>query len=341
MIRSASLRGFGPLVADLGGEPEAFLDQFGIPPDVLGSDDGLIPITAHDLMLDAAAADLDCPDFGLRLAEVQDLSILGPLAFAIQACSTAAQAIETASRFMFVHSPALRIGVAPDPAGRRGVVALTYRKEMHESLYSPQAMELGLGLFFRVAVTLIGSATGLRAVHFAHQPISPVERYTGYFGVDVRFGRPCGALLVQRSVLDQAFTTANETIRGLALDHLDRRYDDPAALVSTQVRRVLAESLGIGRPTITAVGRLLAVHPRTLQRRLAAEDTTFETVLDEVRRDAAGRLLTATDLPLWQVATLVGFSEQSTLSHAVRRWFGTSPRELRRSRTPKSALLSH
>ncbi|WP_307835125.1 helix-turn-helix domain-containing protein [Streptomyces adelaidensis] len=60
------------------------------------------------------------------------------------------------------------------------------------------------------------------------------------------------------------------------------------------------------------------------------QGTSFEAVLDEVRRDAAHRYITTTDLPFGQVAVLVGFTEQSTLSHAVRRWFGVSPRELRR-----------
>src|SRR3546814_1111161 len=90
MIRAASLRGFVPLVEELGGDSGALLDRFGIPADALASDDSLLPLAAHDLMLDATAAELDCPDFGIRMAQFQDLSILGPLAIAIQACSTVA-----------------------------------------------------------------------------------------------------------------------------------------------------------------------------------------------------------------------------------------------------------
>ena len=53
--------------------------------------------------------------------------------------------------------------------------------------------------------------------------------------------------------------------------------------------------------------------------------------LDDVRRAAAHRLITQTDLPLSQVTAMVGLAEQSALSRAARRWFGLSPRELRRS----------
>lgn len=330
MIRGASLRGFARLVEELGGDPGEFMARFAIPPEALTSEEGLVPITGHDLMLDAVARDLRCPDFGLRLARGQDLSILGRLALAIQASSTVAEALACASRYMFVHSPALSVGVEPDPRGRREVVALTYRKDLRESPYSPQAMELGIGLFHQVALALVGSLTGLRSVELPHRPLSPVSRYTEFFGVDVRFGCRNAALRVERRLLDQEFRTADEAIRRLAVDYLASHHTDPERLVSTQVRRALAGSIGTTPAAIGPVARLLAMHPRTLQRRLAAEETGFKEVLDDVRRDLALRYLTTTDLPLGQVAAMAGFTDQSGLSHAVRRWQGASPSEVRR-----------
>jgi AraC-like DNA-binding protein len=342
MIRAASLRGFVPLVEELGGDADALLERFGLSRYRMAADDELVSITAHDRMLDAAAEQLGCPDLGLRLAERQDLAVLGPLAVAIQSSSTVAAALECASRFMFVHSPALIIGVEPDPWGAAGVVALTYRKDLHESPYSPQAMELGLGLFHHVAAMLLGTTSGLRSVEIPHRPLSPVARYTAFFGADVKFGRSTGALRVERRLLDEHFATANEGIRRTALAHLARTYPDPGRAVSTQVRHALAGSLATTRPALGNLARLLAMHPRTLQRRLAAEGTSFEAVLDEVRRDVSHRYITTTELPLGQVTALVGFTEQSTLAHAVRRWYGVSPRELRRTAhgTADSAKLS-
>ena len=329
MIRAASLRGFAPLVHDLGGDPEEFLRRFAIPSGILESEDGLISITDHDRMLDAVASELECPDLGLRLATSQDLTILGPLALAIEASSTVSEALECASRYLFVHSPALSVAVDADPRGARGVVALTYRKDLHESPYSPQATELGLGLFHRAASRLLGGLTGLRSVEIPHEPLSPVEHYTWFFGADVKFGAPVAALRVERSVLDTQFGGADEAIRSLALEHLARHHPDPTTRMAVQVRRTLVQGLGVVAPSLDHVARLHAIHPRTLQRRLAAEGTTFEQVLDDVRRDAARRYLTTTSLPLTQVAALVGFGEQSTLTHAVRRWYGLPPRELR------------
>lgn len=329
MIRTSSLRGFVGLADELGGDAPGLLARFGLTPQALADDDSLIPIATNDLLLDVAAREWACPDLGLRLAESQDITILGPLAVAIESSSSVADALACASRFIFVHSPALRVGVEPDPRGTRGVVCLTYRKDLTDSPYSPQAMELGLGLFHRIAVLLLGDVRPLRSVEIPHAPISPVARYTGYFGADVRFDAPVGGFRVEERVLDRQFQGANVAIRQLAIDHLARNFADPNQTDTARVRRVMAESLGATLPTIDNVARLLALHPRTLQRRLAAEGTTFEAVLDELRRQSAIRYLTTTDLPMAQIAAMLSFSEQSALSRAVRRWCAASPREVR------------
>ncbi|GAA4260987.1 AraC family transcriptional regulator [Dietzia aurantiaca] len=329
LIRAASLRGFGALVTELGGDPARLLERFDIAADVLEHDDGLLSITAHDRMLDAAASALHCPDLGLRLAERQDLTILGPVARAVRTSATATEALDAAARFLFVHSPVLTIGVDDDPWGRRGVVALTYRKEVSESPYSPQAVELGLGVFYRVAVQLLGRPTGLRSVEIPHGPLSPVNRYLNFFSADVKFDRPVAALCVDARVLDSAFETADEEIRRAAVEHLAGAYADPAHSIATQICRMVSESLPGSIPSLSEVSRTLHLHPRTLQRRLVVVGTSFGQIVDDLRRDRAHRYITTTDLSFTQIADLVGFAEQATLSHAVRRWFGVSPRRLR------------
>jgi AraC-like DNA-binding protein len=72
------------------------------------------------------------------------------------------------------------------------------------------------------------------------------------------------------------------------------------------------------------------MHPRTLQRRLSEERATFEAILDDVRRQLARHYLTTTDMPLSQVAGLLGLSEQSALTRCCRRWWGRTPTAVRK-----------
>jgi AraC-like DNA-binding protein len=102
--------------------------------------------------------------------------------------------------------------------------------------------------------------------------------------------------------------------------------------MAPRVRAAIQQTLGTAPTNITTVAALLSLHPRTFQRRLAAEETSFATLLDDVRRHAARRYLTGTDLPLTQVAGLLNFSEQAALTHSCRRWWSATPTAVRRNR---------
>jgi AraC-like DNA-binding protein len=70
--------------------------------------------------------------------------------------------------------------------------------------------------------------------------------------------------------------------------------------------------------------------PRTLQRRLGEEGTTFRQVLAGTRLQLAEALLADGDLPVTAVALRLGFSETAAFSRAFRRWTGESPSARRR-----------
>lgn len=334
LIRAASLHGFDRLVADLGGDPDELLDRHGIPAEALDEPDALVPLTAHDQMLDRAALDLGVPDLGLRLAATQDLSTLGPLALAIANATDAAEALACASRFLYVHSPALQLQIDDDPLRRRGIIAVTYRKDTRLSPYSVQGTELGLGLFYQVARALIGRDRAARSVHLPHPPAATVATYVDFFGTEqIRFGADVAAICAPRALLDESFGQANPMIRAAAVDHLERHFRDPLLALVPRVQIAITESLRSGSATVAGTARLLHLHPRTLQRRLRAVGHTHADLLDDARRDLVEHYLTRTDLSIGQVALIAGFAESSTLTHACRRWFGVSPRALRATRS--------
>jgi AraC-like DNA-binding protein len=78
------------------------------------------------------------------------------------------------------------------------------------------------------------------------------------------------------------------------------------------------------------VARLLLMHHRTLNRRLKAEGTTFQELLDEVRFEAACQLLDTARIPITEIAVSLGYAETSAFSRAFRRWSGATPVERRR-----------
>ncbi|MFP5021709.1 AraC family transcriptional regulator [Pseudonocardia phyllosphaerae] len=344
LTRAAALRGLPQLVEELGGDGVGLLTRFRVPlaavdgtssggpgwgtGDAGGGPDALVPTRAVARILETGAAELGCPDLGLRLAERQGPEILGPLSVAVQNSSTLGDALDCASRYLYVHSPALHIGAVADPEHVPGVTALEYGSS---DPLPPQVADLGVGVMHRIVLLLSGGAYGLRSVHLPHPDLAGAARYRDFFGAEVRFDRPAAVLRVPADLVRRPLAGGDETVRTIAIDYLETHFDRPGRSVTERVRTAVDRALGSGTVRVGSVAALLRMHPRTLQRHLAAESTTFEKVVDDARRDAAERLILRTDLPFTQVAAMVGLTEQSALSRASRRWFGASPRAVRRA----------
>jgi AraC-like DNA-binding protein len=95
------------------------------------------------------------------------------------------------------------------------------------------------------------------------------------------------------------------------------------------VRALIIRRLPDGEPQRPKIASLLGLSERTLQRRLAAEGTAFERLLDDTRRELARHYLGQRNVSLTDIAYVLGFSDQSSFFRASRRWFGSSPRYYR------------
>lgn len=328
-IRASILRGLPALITDLGGDGEGYLASYGIDERLPGQHDAFVSLHVVEKLIEDAAQRLGVPDLGLQMAARQDTHILGPLAIAMENSRTVGDALDCASRFLFVMSPALSHEVIADPMGNPGVLAIRYASST--GAISPQSIDYGIGLVHRV-VTLVsgGGAYGLRSVRLPHPALAAEELYRHHFGAEVTFDCDHAALRVPRHLLTVPVVGGNELLRDIAVDFLESHFGHDDVPVTDLVSAILEGQPGSDRPDLAKVARLLSLHPRSLQRRLVAEGTSFKDLVDRARRDQAHKLVTTTDLSFAQVAAQLGMGEQSSLTRAVKRWFGTSPSELRR-----------
>lgn len=75
---------------------------------------------------------------------------------------------------------------------------------------------------------------------------------------------------------------------------------------------------------------LLATSPRTLRRKLSQENTSYQQLLDAVRKQRAVSYLADTQLPLSSIAYILGFNDVSNFRRAFQRWTGKKPLDFRR-----------
>ena len=325
VVRPGSLRGWSDLVAQLGGDPPALLRAAHLAEDALEDEDSPISARGAMTLLELSANSLGCPDFGLQLSLFQDVDALGPLTAVLRNASTVRATLGLASEWLFVHSPALRLSIEED--GSRAAIVFDLLLEPHSP--ARQTMELGLATCHRMFATVLWNSYRPLAVWLPHTPLAPLTRYVQFFSATVHPEGRDARLVVPSRLLDERVPGADEAIRANALAFLESRFPRPDATTTERVRHLLFRTLGTADDDYRAVARSLSMHPRTLQRHLRAEATTFERIKDDVLRTTAHRYLTDSGIAATQLSQILGLSESSARSRASRRWFGMSPREVR------------
>jgi AraC-like DNA-binding protein len=86
-------------------------------------------------------------------------------------------------------------------------------------------------------------------------------------------------------------------------------------------------------PTLKKIAVDLSTSPRTLQRRLANANASFQGELDTVREALAAAYLDDGQVPVAEVALRLGYSNRAAFERAFRRWRGITPGQYRRRKT--------
>ena len=121
-----------------------------------------------------------------------------------------------------------------------------------------------------------------------------------------------------------------ETIENLAKSLLDRLY--PTNIWTDKVISLITKLLAGGEKTeIKTIAVNLEVSARNLQNRLKEEKTSYQIILDQVRKEVALNYLSQKKVTICDIALLLGFSEQSAFNHAFKRWSGLTPGQYRKS----------
>jgi AraC-like DNA-binding protein len=143
------------------------------------------------------------------------------------------------------------------------------------------------------------------------------------------------SITMPRALLDVPLRHADGRLKELAAEQCARALSEHPKRVSTAqaTASLLAESLD-HTTTLESVAKRLALSPRTFRRKLAADGTSFQKLLDEVRAARARHYLHATELTIDEIASKLAFQQVSSFCQAFKRWTGMSPGQFRAGAEP-------
>jgi AraC-like DNA-binding protein len=294
-----------------------------------------IPISIVTELLTGAIALTGDIDLGLKAAREIQPGDYGALEYAVRTAPTWLAAADAAGRYMRLINEALSFTLQLE--GARGVLALESQVPLQRAAVDFQSAAFHVWLKHNWS----GTNPGFE-VWFPHPRPSDITEYERTFeGGTLHFDAsftgftfPAEAALLPVPTAD---VKLHRIIRRQAEVMLANLPSAPT--VSQRVCELLTTELAGGTPTLAHVAKLCAVSERTLGRQLEEEKTTFRELLEDLRHRLSLQYVRSSNVPLHEVALLVGFSSASSFHRAFRRWTGSTPLELRRRARNRSRSI--
>lgn len=265
---------------------------------------------------------------GLQLAEQQSSGTpWGVLGATARHSRSLGEAIGYAVRYSRVLNEAGDVTLAIEGEAAR----LRDGPQDRRCMWSRQAAELQLASYVLWGRSWTGVDWAPLSVSFQHAAPIDIREHRRVFRCPIQFRQPRNEIRFPARVLELPILGRSQ----LAFDESRRRAE--AALdwqlrrdtLVTQVRRFVRRQAGGPDPSVEDAARALGLSTRTLQRRLSELDSSYTTVVDDVRRRTALELLRLRYLSVAEIAKRLGFSDAKAFRRAFRRWTGSSPRQYR------------
>ena len=326
------------LLEDHGLDADSVIREVGCDPALFRDPENTIDFTAVGRLLAHTARVTGYPYPGLELGRHLGLDVLGAMGASIRHAPDIGTALRTLILYFHLHDR----GAIPALWESRDRAMFGY------TLYCPRVpgtdhiYDAALAISHNVLSELAGRRWKALEVRFFRDPPEDMQPYHRHFRTRLCFGTEHAAIVFPAAELVRPLEGADQSAFTRALRKLEAMNDaSDASLLGSKIRRLLYHTFigGSGPDVIDlqGVARRFALHPRTLNRRLHVEGTTFNELLSETRFAVARQLLRDTNLRTTEIAAILGYAESASFDHAFRRWSGTTASEWRSSCKPGRA----
>ena len=329
IVLACAATGIVPFIERSGGDIDRIFGNSGIAPDMAGSPTLKLRLSDYCRLFEEASRRTQNDNFGLWFGNQFQPRDLGLWGYAAVSSPTLGSALENLVGLFRFHQESSGMRLVP---ARDGLIRLEYRIETPEILERRQDAELSLGMFLNVIRECLGPHWAPEEVYFEHPRPQLWQEHEAAFDAPIYFSQPTNALAFRRDILDRAMpardlkllATMQTCLQALGLHGGEHGLFD-------RIRTAIRMRLPNGAPTLDQIAAELRVSAPAVQRCLAEEGLTYKDAVETMRQNLARMYLEQRQLPLTEVALLLGYSELSAFTRAFTRWTGVSPRAYRQS----------
>ena len=288
-------------------------------------------------ILDLAADALQDDLLGFHLAGEYDLREIGLLYYVLASSDIMIDALQKAARYGRITNEGVTLNIRANKE-----VAITFEHTGVERRSDCHHIEFWLVSLVRLCRQLTNRRlipSRIRVVH--HRKKTPAE-FRSLFGCDIEFGAAVDELVFPGAVAAMPIVSADNYLNRLLMKYCEQALAHrapPRTSLRASVENAMAPLLPHGKANAVEVARRIGMTHRTLARKLSSESLTFSEIAEQLKGDLARHYLGSSDLPISEIAWLLGYSEVSAFTHAFKRWTGMTPRQAR-AKGPVAAVGS-
>lgn len=325
-VLAAAASGLSDFISHSGGDVDRIFGVSGIDPELLAQPTLSLGLINYCRVMEEAARYSGCDNFGLHYGRQFKPQSLGLIGYIGLCSATLEQALHNvANAFPWHQHDTLTRLVDKGDCWR-----LDYQVRHGAILCRRQDAELTLGMFMNLIRHVAGKHWAPREVHFEHPRPAQWHEHCKVFDAPVYFDQPFNSLLIPKRDLARAMPDSDPLLLGVMQDAIRRlNSGTPQQNIVDQARAQVHLLMLQGEPVLEEVAEKMGLSSWSLQRRLREAGLSFTTLVDNVRCEMAKHYLQQRQLPISEMALLLGYSEVSAFSRAFRRWFGISPRQWR------------
>jgi len=310
-----------PTLREFGLDPDPIIKAAGLDPRLFEDGTSMIPHQALGQLCALSVSRTQCRHFGLLVGQRATILSLGLVGRLMLHSETLGAALR---------------GLVADLSVQDRIVVPTLEVEGDTAIFSYAVYQPGMESADQITDGAIAcTVNAIRALLGADwapmevllprgQP-ADTEPYRRHFRAPVRFDHEMAALVLPRRCLELRIAGADPLLRAMLEERIKQLKDAQGSEFLDDIRRLLRMRLTSNHHSADDIAGLLAMHRRTLSRRLHDGGIGYRAITNEVRFEIARQLLGDTEVPLAQIAAALDYSEASAFTRAFRRWSGETP----------------
>lgn len=276
------------------------------------------------------------PEIGLKIGSTMGLAGYGPLSMLIMTCENAYQACQMGIKYQ-------------ELTYLYGTIRMELGTQDSALVLTPSMLpeEIALFLLYRDlsgTVKFIQDVQQMNAQKLELISIklcSPKpEKLTNFkdaFNCPIEFEQVQNQIILSSSMLKEPYHQANKMALNIYREQCDQQlqkaHNTPENLAN-QLASYLA-MFSYRLPTVVEAAQAFGFSERSFRRQLAAEQNTYQKILDQVRFEKARNWLTQSQMNIEAISEKLGYQEAAAFNHAFKRWSGCTPSQYRKDHSFK------